>query len=154
MIRWLRLRSIGKCGFRSSIEIRISDFAIEHEIRKRVGFQCRISWISFPFDCEIRKSVCKTVLVNSGVLFVNDACAYRSDFPIERYKWKSQNRYLSMISALKSGFGFRVRFAFAFDSRSFLPSFLPSFILSLYWSKFIIFLTVAHGRSTLWFIHP
>ena len=55
---------------------------------------------------------------------------------------------------------------FAFDSRSFihsfLPSFLPSFIhsfihsfiLSLYWSKFIIFLTVAHGRSTLWFIHP
>ena len=137
MIRWLRLRSTGKCGFRSSIEIRISDFAIEHEIRKRVGFQCRISWISFPFDCEIRKSI-TTVLVNSGVLFVNDACACKtavlkesfsnpfSDFPIERYKWKSKNRYLSMISALKSGFGFRVRFAF--DSRSFLPSFLPSFI--------------------------
>ena len=160
MIRWLRLRSIGKCGFRSSIEIRISDFAIEHEIRKRVGFQCRISWISFPFDCEIRKSICKTVLVNNGVLFVNDACACKT--AVERYKWKSKNRYLSMISALKSGFGFRVRFAFAFDSRSFIHSFLPSFlhsfihsfILSLYWSKFIIFLTVAHGRSTLWFIHP
>ena len=68
--RWLRLRSIGKFGFRSSIEIRISYFAIEHEIRKRVGFQCQICWISFPFYCEIRKSICKTVLVNSGVLFL------------------------------------------------------------------------------------
>ena len=49
----------------------------------------------FPFNWEIRKRICKTVLINSGVLFVNYACVCKtavlkdsfsnpfSDFPIE-----------------------------------------------------------------------
>ena len=49
-----------------------------------------------PFDWEIRKRICKTVIVNSGLLFANYACACKtavlkesfsnrfSDFPIER----------------------------------------------------------------------
>ena len=74
-------------------EIRISDFAIEREIRKRISSPRNPSsgWISikksksgfhgFPFllfDCEIRKRICKTVVLNSGVLFafVNYACAW------------------------------------------------------------------------------
>ena len=74
--------------------------------------------ISFlPFDWEIRKRICKSVLVNSGLLFANYACACKtavlknsfsnpfSDFPIER---KNENPKTD-ISALKSVFGFRVR---------------------------------------------
>ena len=30
----------------------------------------------FPFNWEIRKRICKTVLINSGVLFVNYACMH------------------------------------------------------------------------------
>ena len=84
----LGLRSIGKFGFR---------------------FWIRISWISFlPFDWEIRKRICKTVLVNGGLPFANYACECKtavlkdsfsnsfSDFLIERQKWKSKNRYLSV----------------------------------------------------------
>ena len=54
-------------------------------------------WISFlPFDWEIRKRICKTILVNSGLLFAKYACACKtavlkdsfsnpfSDFSIER----------------------------------------------------------------------
>ena len=56
-------------------------------------------FFGFPFlsfDWEIRKRICKTVLVNSGLLFTNYACACKtafpkdsfsnpfSDFPIER----------------------------------------------------------------------
>ena len=67
-------------------EIRILDFAIEREIRKRISPPRNPSsgWISIKksksgffgfsfltFDWEIRKRICKTVLVNSGVLFVN-----------------------------------------------------------------------------------
>ena len=87
------------------------DFPIEREIRKRISPPRNPSsgWISikksksgffgFPFlsfDWEIRKRICKTVLVNSGFLFTNYACACKtavpkdsfsnpfSDFPIER----------------------------------------------------------------------
>ena len=36
-------------------------------------------FISFlPFDWEIRKRICKTVLVNSGLLFANYACACKT----------------------------------------------------------------------------
>ena len=78
------------------IEMRISDFAIEHEIRKRVGFHCRIILDFLSVRLGNPKKDCKTVLVNSGVLFVNDACACKTavlkesfsnpfpDFPIER----------------------------------------------------------------------
>ena len=99
------------------------DFPIEREIRKRISPPRNPSsgWISikksksgflgFPFlsfDWEIRKRICKTVLVNSGLLFTNYACACKtalpknsfanpfSDFPIERQKGKSK----------KSRFGF------------------------------------------------
>ena len=99
------------------------DFPIEHEIRKRISPPRNPSsgWISikksksgffgFPFlsfDWEIRKRICKTVLVNSGLLFTNYACACKTavpkdsfsnpflDFPIEQQKGKSK----------KSGFGF------------------------------------------------
>ena len=55
--------------------------------------QIRISWISFlPFDWEIPKRICKTTLVNGGLLFANYACAYKKPlflrtvfhFPIEQ----------------------------------------------------------------------
>ena len=99
------------------------DFPIEREIRKRISPPRNPSsrWISIKksksrffgfaflsFDWEIRKRICKTVLVNSGLLFTNYACACKtavpkdsfanpfSDFPIERQKGKSK----------KSGFGF------------------------------------------------
>ena len=74
-------------------EIQISDFAIEREIRKQILPPRNPSsgWISikksksgffgFPllsFDWEIRKRICKTVLVNSGLLFANYACACKT----------------------------------------------------------------------------
>ena len=86
------------------------DFPIEREIRKRISPPRNPSsgWISIKksksgffgflflsFDWEIRKRICKTVLVNSGLLFTNYAWACRtavpkdsfsnpfSDFPIE-----------------------------------------------------------------------
>ena len=78
-----------------------------------------------PFDWEIRKRICTTILVNSGLPFSKYAYACKtavlkdsfsnpfSDFPTERYKWKSKNRYLSVeirfrisrsIANPKSGF--------------------------------------------------
>ena len=93
------------------------DFPIEREIRKRISPPRNPSsgWISikksksgffgFPFlsfDWEIRKRICKTVLVNSGLLFTNYACACKtavprdsfsnpfSDFPIEQQKAEIQ----------------------------------------------------------------
>ena len=60
-------------------------------------------WISFlPFDWEIRKRICKTILVNSGLLFANDACACKTAvfeilFRISQKKRKERewkNRYL------------------------------------------------------------
>ena len=65
----------------SDFEIRISDFAIEREIRFRISpeIQIRISWISsLPFDWEIRKRICKTVLVKSGLFFANYARACKT----------------------------------------------------------------------------
>ena len=71
------------------------------EIRPQGGFQLRNPNPDFldsflPFDWEIRKRTCKTVLVKSGLLFANYACACKTavlknsfsnpfaDFPIER----------------------------------------------------------------------
>ena len=134
----LRLRSIGKFGFRfwnpdfgfcNRTRNPKTDFTSEKSVL-RVDFnweiQIRISWISFlPFDWEIRKKICKTVLVNSALLFANYACACKTavlknsfsnpfaDFPDERQKWKSKNRYISVeirfrilrsIANPKSGF--------------------------------------------------
>ena len=76
-----------------------------------------------PCDWEIQKRICKTILVKHGLLFAKYACACKtavlkdsfsnpfSDFPIERWKWKSKNRYLSV----------EIRFRildFAFDCKS------------------------------------
>ena len=76
-----------------------------------------------PFDWEIQKRICKTILVKHGLLFAKYACACKttvlkdsfsnpfSDFPIEWWKWKSKNRYLSV----------EIRFRisnFAFDCKS------------------------------------
>ena len=73
-----------------------TDFTSEKSVL-RVDFQIRISWSSvLPFDWEIRKRICKTILVNIGFLFTNYACACKtavlkdsfpnrfSDFPIEQ----------------------------------------------------------------------
>ena len=97
----LRLRSIGKSGFR----FWNPDFGFCNRTRNpKTDFTrnpssgiFRISWISFlPFDWEIRKRICKTVLVNSALLFANYACACKTavlknsfsnpfaDFPVER----------------------------------------------------------------------
>ena len=73
------------------------------EIRPQGRFQLRNPNPHFmdfflPFDWEIRKRICKTILVNGGLLFANYACACEtavlkgsfsnpfSDFPIERQK--------------------------------------------------------------------
>ena len=146
MIRWLRLRSIGKCGFRSSIEIRISDF--------RAGF---------PFRSIAKSEKVFAKLFSWTVVFFLLMMRARAR-PLSNGRNENPKTDISVWSQRWNPVS-----DFAFDSRSrsirvhsFIPSFLPSFIhsfihsfiLSLYWSKFIIFLTVAHGRSTLWFIHP
>ena len=74
----------------------------------------RISWISFlPFDWEIRKRICKTVLVNSGFLVDNYACAYKTAVLKDSFSnpfCGFPNRTVKTdISALKSVLGFRVR---------------------------------------------
>ena len=105
----MRTRSIGKSGFRfskskSGFPNRTrnpkTDFTSEKSVL-RVDFnkeiQIQISWISFlPFNWEIRKRICKTFLVNSGLLFAKYACTCKmavlkdsfsnpfSDFPIKR----------------------------------------------------------------------
>ena len=64
-------------------EIRISEFVIEsangfhlREIRSQDGFQQRnpnpdVVDFFLPFHWEIRKRICKTILVNMGLLFAN-----------------------------------------------------------------------------------
>ena len=105
----IRLPSIGKPGVRFSTpdfgfcnrtRNSFSDFTFEKSVL-RVDFnleiQIRISWISsLPFDWEIRKRICKTVLVNSGLFLLITRARARplflrtvsfspfSDFPIER----------------------------------------------------------------------
>ena len=89
-----------------------TDFISEKSVLRVKGW-IRISWISFlPLDWEIRKRICKTILVNSGLLFANYACTCKttvlqdslsnpfSDFPIERYK----RNLKTDISNPKSGF--------------------------------------------------
>ena len=52
------------------IQILKSGFHLR-EIRPQGGFQLRISWISFlPFDWEIQTRICKTILMNSTLLFM------------------------------------------------------------------------------------
>ena len=114
----LRVRLIGKSGFR----FWNPDFGFcnQTRIRKRIWSLRNpssgwiwISWVSFLlFDWEIRKKICKTILVNSGLLFANYACTCKttllqdslsnpfSDFPIERYK----RNLKTDISNPKSGF--------------------------------------------------
>ena len=104
-------------------EIRICDFAIEREIRKQISLSRNPSsgWISIresksgfhgfpslPYDWEIRKRICKTILLNSDLLFANYACACKtavlknsfsnpfSDFPNKRKERKSKRRYPSI----------------------------------------------------------
>ena len=116
-IPWpLWVRSTGKSGFRFSkskygfpnrTRNPKTDFTSETSVL-RVDFNIKTSksgFFRFPFlsfDWEIRKRICKTVLVNSGLLFTNYACACKtavpkdsfanpfSDFPIERQKGKSK----------------------------------------------------------------
>ena len=53
-----------KTDFASEKSVLMVDFNYE--------IQIRISWIRFlPFDWEIGKRICKTLLVNSGLLFAN-----------------------------------------------------------------------------------
>ena len=84
------------------------DFPIEREIRKRISPPRNPSsgWISikksksgffgFPFlsfDWEIRERTCKTVLVNSGRLFTNYACACKTAVQqVLHAGWKSSFR--------------------------------------------------------------
>ena len=69
------------------------DFPIKREIRKRIS-----GWISikksksgffgFPFlsfDWEIRKRIYKTILVNSGLLSTNYACACKTAVPKDSF---------------------------------------------------------------------
>ena len=68
------------------------DFPIEREIQKRISpprIRPQGGFHFLSFDWEIRKRICKTVLVNSGLLFTNYACVCKtavpnicSDFPI------------------------------------------------------------------------
>ena len=86
--------------WKTNVLVSKTDFTYEKSVL-RVDFNweihIRISWISFlPFDWKIRKRICKTILVNSGLLFAKYACACKtavlkdsfsnpfSDFPIER----------------------------------------------------------------------
>ena len=97
-----------------NFKIRICDFTIDREVRPHGGFQLRNSNPDFMdsfllFDWEIRKRICKTILVNTGLLFANyaPACACKttglknclsnpfSDFPKKRKERESKNRYLS-----------------------------------------------------------
>ena len=134
-----RLRSSGEFGFRfwnpdfglcNRTRNRQTDFTSEKSVPKG-GLQLRNpnpDFMDFPFTVQLgnpKKVICKTILVNSGLLFTNYACACRtavpkdsfsnpfSDFPIERWKGKSKNKYFSVevrfriscsIANPKSGF--------------------------------------------------
>ena len=88
---WLRLN--GKSGFR----------ILQPNAKSKSGFD---GFSFLPFAWEIRKRIYKTMLVNSGLLFANYACACKttvlknffsnsfSDFPKRRKERKSKNRYL------------------------------------------------------------
>ena len=76
------------------------DFPIERKIRKQISpprnpssrwFQIKKSKSGFfgftflSFDWEIRERICKTILVNSGVLFTNYACACKTAVPKDSF---------------------------------------------------------------------
>ena len=134
----IRLPSIGKLGFRfwnpdfrfcNRTRNPFSDFTFEKSVLMvdfNLEIQIRISWISsLPFDWEIRKRICKTVLVKSGLFsLIMRACArllflrtvsFKSLFGFSNrtVKRKSKNRFLSVeirfwisrsIANPKSGF--------------------------------------------------
>ena len=84
-----------KTDFTSNKSVLMVDF--DYEI------QIWILWISFlPFDWEIRKRICKSILVNSGLLFANYACACKTavfqilfGFPKKKEKRKGMKEQIS-----------------------------------------------------------
>ena len=109
-----RFRSIGKSGFRVLQSNAKSENGFHlREIRPYGGFQLRNPNPDFMdflllFDWEIRKRICKTIIVNCGLLFANYARACKaavlknclsnpfSDFPKKRKEREFKNRYLSV----------------------------------------------------------
>ena len=107
-VRYLSCDRMGNADL--DFETQISDFAIEREIQKQILPPRNLSWgwisikksksgfhgfLFLPFDWEIRKRICKTILVNSSLLFANYAGAcktavlkdsFSNPFPIERQK--------------------------------------------------------------------
>ena len=79
-----RLRSIGKSGFRVLQSNAKSENGFQlREIRPYGGFQLRNPNPDFMdflllFDWEIRKRICKTIIVNCGLLFANYAWACKA----------------------------------------------------------------------------
>ena len=107
-------------------ETRISDFTFKKSVLN-LEIQIQTSWIfSLPFGWEIRKRICKTVLVNSGLfvlimrararpLFIIRTVSFkfRFGFPNGTVNRKSKNRFFSVeicfwiwrfIANPKSGF--------------------------------------------------
>ena len=100
------MRSIGKSGFRILQTNTKSENGFHlREIRPQGGFQLRNpnpDFMDFLFTVrwEIRRRICKTVPVNSGVLFVNYAFAcktavlkdsFSNPFRIFQAKGKNEN---------------------------------------------------------------
>ena len=85
LLAYLGLRSIRKSGFRilnSNAKSCENRFHLR-EIRPQGGFQLKnpnpdFMDFLFTFDWESRKRICKTVLVNSSLLFANYACACKT----------------------------------------------------------------------------
>ena len=83
---------MGKSGFRNLLSKGQTDFTSEKSVLRvdsNREIQIRMSWISFlPFHWEIRKRICKTILVNMGLLFANNPKSgfsnLNDDFPMER----------------------------------------------------------------------
>ena len=85
-------------------------FAFDWEIGIWIlkDIRIRISWISFlPFDWETRKRICKTTLLNSGLLFVlknsfsNPFSDFRKKKKKKRKESKSNRRYLSFETSFR-----------------------------------------------------
>ena len=84
------MRSIGKSRFPNRMGNPKTDFTSEKSVL-RVDFNIKKSkskFFGFPFlsfDGEIRKRICKTVLMNSGLLFTNYACACNTAAPKDSF---------------------------------------------------------------------
>ena len=148
------MHSIGKSGFCNRTRNPKTDFTLEKSVL-RVDFnleiQIRISWISFlPFDWEIRKRICKTVLVNSGLLFANYVCACKTvvlkdsiSNPFSDFQSNGKNENLKTdISALTNPGVFRVRL----QIRNLNPHF-PIECTLRFASKFVSFILPAECFS-------